>query len=375
MRFLGTIEAIVFDGPRARFLALLFAAMLVKTGVWRIPNLDVSAAIARNPFVVPIPNPIDQYLMTSWLGPFLAWLVGASSVPAFFVLHLALSVAFTALMAAMIFSRLEENEARAAMVIFAALPVSATSYFWVGNDSLTLLLMAGILALRERPFAAGLLGVALGMQHFEQGLFAFGALALAARLGPRYSGREVYPLRTALAAGVGIATGKIVLTLIFMTAGMTVSGRTVWLMAHLPALMEDLLYRGHVLIWSILGVGWLVALRFADGGRASIPFFLCLLALMPLLLVSGDKSRVLAMTTFPLVAAFWLMNRDFLRGLMRREIAILALVWLIVPWSWVWRGIPLWSVMPYDIALAASHLLGWPVAPADGLADWPFKGR
>ncbi len=37
------------------------------------------------------------------------------------------------------------------MVIFASLPASATAYFWVGMDGLTLLLMLAVVASDRRP--------------------------------------------------------------------------------------------------------------------------------------------------------------------------------------------------------------------------------
>jgi hypothetical protein len=297
MTFLRSIENAIFEWPRTRFLVLLFAAMFVKTGIWRIPNLDVSAAVARNPFQVPIENPVDQYLMTSWLGPFIAWAIGASEVHKFLLLHLVFAILFTSAMVALLFWRLEEKQARAAMVIFAALPVSATSYFWVSNDSLTLLLMVAALASSRRPLLAGMVGVALGMQHFEQGMFAFSALAVASLLSEPTGAPAVYPWKAAAATALGIAVGKLSLSLMFHLLGLSVSGRMVWLLAHLPDMLGGFWYHAQAIIWSILGLGWFVALRYADGGRSTLPFFLCLFGLLPLAIISGDQTRVLAIIT------------------------------------------------------------------------------
>jgi hypothetical protein len=372
MKLLTSIEQALFGWPRARFLTLVFFAMFVKTGIWHIPNLLVSRRIAENPFTVPIANPVDQYLMTSWLAPFLAWLIGATGEGPYLLLHLVFSLAFTALFVVLAFTRLEETQARIAMIIFAAMPVSATVYFWLGNDSLTLLLMLAALALRDRPLAAGLIGMLLGMQHCEQAFFGFAALTVASFATPRFGGPEVYPWRAAAAALAGIILGKLALFAIFHVNGMAVTGRSGWLFAHLNWLLSIFWLRLQVILWGVLGLGWLVAIRYADRGRSTLPFFVCLAGLLSLLLIVADHTRVLAIVTFPLVYAFWLSDGDFLKGLSRTEAAMLLMVWLLVPIAWVIGGTPLWSVLPYDLVYVANKLLGWFSLPEGKVSEWPF---
>ena len=52
MKALAFVQNAIFGSSRGRFLACLFAIMLVKTGLWHIPNLDSSIRIAQNPFIL-----------------------------------------------------------------------------------------------------------------------------------------------------------------------------------------------------------------------------------------------------------------------------------------------------------------------------------
>jgi hypothetical protein len=372
---LKQIESVILRQPRWRFLIVLFALMFVKTGVWHIPNLGASAHIARNPFIVYTSDPVAQYLMTSWLSPFIAWLLGATSEGAFLALHLGFSLAFTGLFVALAFHRLQETAARVAILIFAAMPVSATAWFWIGNDSLTLLLMLGALALKSRPLVAGLIGILLGLQHFEQAAFGFAGLCLAGLATFRFGGRDIYPWGTAASVLAGICAGKLLLIGIFHWNGMAVTGRSGWFLAHQAWLFSIFWMRLHVILWGALGVAWLVAIAYADRGRRAIPFFLGLAALLPLLLIVADHTRVICIVLFPLVYVFWLADPQFLRGISDRAAAGLFLVWLVVPLVWVTGGTPLWSLLPYDLTYAANKLFGWFSLPEGRISDWPFEFR
>ncbi|HEX7988076.1 MAG TPA: hypothetical protein VF616_31510, partial [Duganella sp.] len=79
MRVLQRLQDFIYQAPRWRLVAVLLLATLVKTGLWFMPNLDSTALIAANPFVNPFSNPDAHYLLTSWLGLYVAWLVGATS--------------------------------------------------------------------------------------------------------------------------------------------------------------------------------------------------------------------------------------------------------------------------------------------------------
>jgi hypothetical protein len=370
MQLVRQAERLVFAAPVWRLVAAVLLVGLVKTGVWQIPNFGASRLIAQDPFTNPFQDPYAHTLYWSWLGPFLAWAIGATSPVAFFGFHLLLSVGFAALFVLAAFRSLPEREARVSLVLFAVLPVSATAFFWVSTDSLTLFLIMLAFALPRRWWIGALVGTTLGMQHFEQALFGFGAL-LATLVLSRLQGSPAERW-SGWAASVlaGVVAGKLALVGLFSWLGVEVnSGRLYWLQEHLPLLLEQFLLHVHIILFSVLGLGWLVAVKYVERGREALPFLAALGGLMLLLPISGDQTRVLAVVTFPLIAATWLLSGRVLASLSNRWVAWLLVTWVIVPWSWVWGGLPRWSAFPYDLAYLLNQGLGW----LEPLPD-PFLG-
>lgn len=372
MNAINRIEKFIFETPLWKLIAVIAALTLFKTGIWSIPNLGESQAIADNPFTNPLPNPDAHYLLWSWLEPFLAWAAGVKSPWQFFMLRLLAAVGFTLLFVRVALVHLPPRLARSSIVLFSVLPVSATAYFWVSGDALTLLLMLLALAFPTAPAVAAAVGILLGMQHFEQGFFAAAGLLFAVALSRRQGYALKHSWQFCLCFLLGIIAGKLLLIGIFRHFAVQVSaGRAHWMQTHLDALLSQFFYHFHVIVWSVLGLGWLAALKFSDWGRKSLPFFLTLAGLCLLLPVSGDQTRVLAIVAFPLVCAYWLLNPDFLDKVSGREVAALFTLWALMPWAWVWEGKPRWSAFPYDVAYLLHQAFGWFNVPAD-LALWPF---
>ncbi|VXC06812.1 hypothetical protein [Massilia sp. 9I] len=373
MNAVSKLEQFIFEAKAWKLLLVLGLLTLFKTGIWYIPIMHASLAIAQNPFVNPFAaDPNAHYVFWSWLGPYLAWLVGATGKLSFFLFHLVFSFAFTLLFVKIAFDNLPQELARKSVILFSVLPVSATAYFWVCYDSITLFLIMLALAFPQRLLIASIVGVLVGMQHFEQGFFGAGGLLFALLLSQRQGYFLRYSWKFALALLIGIIVGKLVLVGIFRHYEVQVnSGRMHWLRDHLGFLFNLFIYHVHGIFWSVLGLGWAVALRFTDWGRKSIPFFLTLAGLCLLLPISGDQTRVLAIVSFPLITAYWLLNQDFLGKVGRHETAWLFIIWAMMPWSWVWDGEPKWSAFPYDVAFVLHHLFGWFEIPADP-SRWPF---
>ncbi|MDP1547727.1 MAG: hypothetical protein Q8L87_17100 [Anaerolineales bacterium] len=373
MKVVRFIERVIFESPTWKFILLVFAITLVRTGIWQIPNLELSLQIAQDPFNNPFTDNDAHYLFWNWLGPFLAWLVGAKSKAAFFLLHLTFSIAFTLLFIRIAFSRFSNQTARSALILFSVLPVSATAYFWVSTDSLTLFLILLALAFPEYALVTVISGVALGMQHFEQGFVAAGGLLFAQFLSKKFTDSPLpYSPAFTILWLIGVHAGKTVLIGLFDYFSIEInSGRAYFLSQHFRLLLKVSFFYFHIIAWSVLGLGWLVALRYIDWGRKTIPFFLALFGFCLLIPISADQTRVLAIVTFPLLATYWLFNRDFLEKLSKTEVAFLFVLWILIPWAWTWGGVPKWSVFPHDIAYIFHELLGWFRIPSDPSA-WPF---
>ena len=372
MYMLNKIERFIFESVTWKFILVIAFLTLFKTGIWVIPNLMASQLIAQNPFSNPFQDPNAHYLFWSWLGPYLAWLIGANETWEFFVFHLIFSFGFSILFTIIVFKKFPSDVARSSLVIFSVLPVSATAYFWVSSDSLTLFLMILVLAFPRYLALTFGLGVLLGMQHFEQSFFAAAGLLFAIFLSKRQNYALNYSVRFCLSLLIGVVAGKLLLFAIFDYYSIEVnSGRKHWLRNNIDHLLNQFFFHFHYVIWSFLGLGWLVALKFTDWGHKSVPFFITLGGLCLLLPVSGDQTRVLAIITFPLVTAYWLFNIDFLEKLTRKEISVLFTIWITVPWGWVWEGIPRWSAFPYDIVYGLNYFFGWLTIPQD-YTIWPF---
>ena len=372
MKAIARVEQFVFEAKPWKLVLAIALLTLFKTGVWYMPNQGSVLAIAQNPFVNPFADPFAHYLFWSWLDPFLAWLVGAVTKWKLFGFHLAIALAFTLLFLRVAFRTLPGDMARAAVVLFSVLPVSATAYFWVGPDALTLLLLLLALAFPTYRVITFTIGLLLGMQHFEQGVFAVSALLFAVALSQRQGYGLRYTWAFCATLLVGVVGGKLILIQVFDHYDIVVnSGRMHWLRGHFDTITSQFFYHIHPVVWSVLGLGWLAALRFTDWGAKSVPFFLGLVGLCLLLPIVADQTRVLSIITFPLVFTYLLTNPDFLGKLGRREVAWLFGIWALMPWAWVWSGDPKWSVFPHDVAYVLHRLFGWFDVPPDP-ALWPF---
>lgn len=372
MKILTFTERLIYKYPVWKLASLIFIVVLFKTGIWYIPNLGASQLIARNPFVYSFQDPNADYLYWSWLGPFLAWFAAATSDLSFFIFHLLFSLGFTVLFVTVAFAKLPDREARTSLVLFSVLPVSATSYFWVGYDSITLFLMMLALATPRVLPVVLFSGIALGMQHFEQAFFGAAGVLFALILSNRNKDEMEYPIKWALALIIGVIIGKIVLFAVFKHFSVSVNpGRIYWMRQHLRPLLYEFFFHFHYIVWSVLGLGWIIAIKYLDDGKRSAPFFISLGAQLVLLSVSADQTRVLAIVSFFLVSVYWLLSHNFLTQISNQLASLIFLIWLVSPWSWVWGGLPKWSVFPYDVAYITHGLFGWFDVPPNP-ALWPF---
>ncbi len=373
MRILRVIECWIFESAIWKFIACILAISLFKTGIWYIPTLEAYMEIAKDPFTNPLRDPLSHYIFWSWLGPFFAWLIGATQFRAFFSLHLVFSLVFTLVFIKTIFKQLPHSHARAALILFSILPASTTAYFWVSYDSLTLLLMMLALAYPRHMALTFAMGILLGMQHFEQGLIASAALLFAVAWARRMALRLGYSTWFCIVWLLGIFAGKLILVAIFKYHAIEInSGRPYTLLHQLAGIASMFAFRFQYIIWSVLGLGWLVALRYLDWGKRAIPFFTALLGLCLLLPFVSDQTRVLAIVTFPLLFVFWISNEDFWSKITRQEISLAFVLWLIIPWSWAEAGMPSWSIFLHDLVYVMHVLFGWFTIPAN-ITMWPFS--
>lgn len=360
MRFIDAIEKFIYRSKPGLLIGLALAVSFLKTGIWYMPNLEEWSAIALNPFRNPFADPNAHYLFWNWLSPFLAWRLGILDENSFLYFHLAFSILFTLTFLAFVWANFEDRDARTALVLFLALPVSATAYFWVGMDSVTLALMLLLFVVRRHLWLALIVGILLGMQHFEQGAVGFGALTCALLLSFVLKTKSKYSLRWAILSLVGVVLGKLALIVVFNHYHIEVnSGRTYFLRKVYIMYGSFFYYHFQYIAWSVFGVGWIAVAKFAERGKAAVPFLVALAGLLLLLPLVADETRVLAIVSFPLVAAYLLLDADFLRALNGRLVAWIFGLWVMIPWPWAWEGRPLVSIFPYNMAYILHWLFGW----------------
>lgn len=359
------LGAWILDTPRWMYLAALFTLLFARTGVSFVA--PAVAPIAQNPYRNPFADPLEHYLYWSWLAPFLAHQLGATDGRSLTLFYLAFAILFSILMVRWLFAELEDRLARVALLVFALLPVSALPYYWIFNDSVTLFLLACALFVPRTWGVLVLLGIGLGMQHFEQAFFAAGGACVALFWAERRGARPRHDWRWALALLAGTIAGKLLLALLFSWLDVEVnSGRLLWLMESWKVLLRRFAYSYHFALFSAFGVGWLVVVRFL--GRTSpevLPAGATLLGLLLLMPISDDPTRVYAVVTFPLLCALLLHNAEFLATIRPDTLGRWALLWCLVPWMFVWAGRPLVSAFAYDLLSVLHHLFGISSRPLD----------
>lgn len=368
---LERLHRFFYTGSRFKLLAALWGLMIIRTGLWYMPNLDLSRRVALSPFANEMAEPAGEYLFWNWFGPLIAFLLHATGKIPFLLLHLCFSVVFTLVMLRALFANLEERQARTSALLFFVLPASATSYYWIGMDSLTLLLMA-LALLAERPVFCGLIGLMLGMQHFEQSFIAYAILIVGLLLCRKYD-PEFAPVRKWVAVLAGIVLGRILLALILEHFSITLhTGRIALAFLTASNLSLKSLLRLHFVLWSFFGAGWLVAVRHFSQGKSAIPFWAGTCAAVLVAMLVFDQTRVFAIVSFPLLSVFWLMNRRLVDTLSDSRVVWILLLWLLTPWFFVWNGTPRGSAFVFDILYAMNRLFGWFQVPADPTL-WPFQ--
>ncbi len=358
----------IFRIPLKQLALLLCAILLVRTGIWDMGSLTDQVETALAP-LAQRPAHMQWYYLWNYLQPALFhWLVMKPEPDAYplaytvyFVYCLIIEMIATFLVCALIIKRLPDHAARAALIIYFSIPISATAYFWVGMDGMAHLIMLLALVWPRNMVWALFCGTLLGLQHAEQGVVAYGALALSLFLA-KPSVLPASPSREwALASFVGVLLGKAALYLWFIEHDMFLpNSRGLWMQHYQDYIIGYFLLHPFITLASLFGTGWLAVAHMLDFKGARRAFFIPLIGLTGLLLLAEDETRVIAMTSFPLVAAWMLFNEKFLEKLSREFIGLMGVLLIVIPWLWVWRGEPRFSAFPYDVAYILSTLLGWP---------------
>lgn len=370
-RFVNRVSRGIFASRRWTFLLVVSAIAIIKTGVWVIPTIPLYAVMASDPFHY---HPGLQYLPENWLHTFLGWLTFARGWHSFAVLNLLIAIAFLVVMFVLFFRRLSDRSARIATLIFLAMPVSTTAFYWLGLDSLTVLLLALALLFMRRWWLVLLVGVLLGFQAFEQGLVSAGLLLGANGLAALMKQRSWRSIISPAALVIGVIAGVGLQTLLFRLWGITIDySRLDWFKAAFPELVKQYLQFPFLIWYSILAVTWIAVVRFAFQGRRAIPLLVALGVLAAVTLFDSDHTRAASIFSLLIVAEELLLDEKFLKSVTNPEIVFFAAMWVIVPFLWVWGVVVQPPMITFDIEFVLHKLFGWFDVPSgDQLTLWPF---
>ena len=349
--------------PPLRLLLLLAAAAVLANGLWVIPNFDRSLAISQH-----LDVGVRHYLMYSLLGPVLGAATGLNrNIPVFAGLHLALLLGGLAALTRLVERRHGAPAARAVLLTFFATSLPNVLFTWIGYDILSFVLTCGIVLALRRPWVLAVLGVLLGVNHFYQGVFVLGALAVwtwadPARRGWRDVPRVAVPLALGLCAGWALVLAHLHRHGLSDIPGRVDYNREVTFARFVISALNN----PQLTAFSTFSVGWLlvaVLLRAARGSRVAVGFGLVLAVDALAMLRLTDHTRILNLLLWPFLLAWVLHDQSAPERQAARRPVFAALLWLtlLVPKVIVWEGGVHGSVLLYSVdALLHATVPGYP---------------
>ena len=311
-------------------IAAVTAFVVLRSSIAPMPNIGAQSGMLADPFSNPYPT--DQsYIWWNWLSPFIAHLIGlrSSEEYSFFCLVIGLAILPCCYLA--LRSHIATHAAVSwRLLLVACFPASFTGLFWVGMDSLTIVLLVLVVAARRRPVLSAALGILCGLQHAEQASVAIGLLVVGCLLLDRPA------VRSALAAFVGVVTGRLILTVIAAHAGgAPLQTRYDYFFPRRGEFLHQFISHAPTIIWSIFGAGWLVLLATRLGRRTVGLLVLAVATALVLAMTSDDQTRVCAITTLPVLLLVF-ASPEFAASRLRSQLVLP--VGLLLPAVWVWKG-------------------------------------
>jgi hypothetical protein len=365
MKLSNAIKDLIAGSKIGSFAVFLFVATILHSGIWFMPNMSDSLAIAQNPFISPPLPASSQYIFSSYLYHLIAYAVGATSPLGLFLLGLLFSCTFFWL--SILLLRDEDGKTwKWLSLVFCMLPASYLVFSWVGMDGLTLTLFALILLSKRRLWLVGVLSTLLAWQHFEQGLIAFSLLLFAGLLL-----RDWRNVRFSTLVVAGLIFGRTLLAIWFQTLEISFVNRGDWLVQHFGLVLPMGLFSLGAVLWSLFGISWIVFLRAKLDQKALAALVICTFMLLALSLVSADQTRTIGIVSFPFVMQYLLLSPRLAENAKEFGSTWVAL-WLLVPTFWVWGGNIYSSLLFRDMALLFDYLFGLSVVPSNP-AMWPFR--
>ena len=375
MILIKKVEFFLFQTPVWKLILFLFLIMFFKVGLFYHPNLWYHLEVARNPYNnIFIDRPELQSFYLSYFGSWLAYFVGATSKTSFFLLHLLFSIFYSFLFIRLIFKNFSNETSRIALILFFIFPASSTVYYIVGYDSVTIFLMTLGLYFRRYILLTFLIGILMGLQHFELSFFGSGGLLFAMILATLVNEKKWRSILFPLSLFIGVIFGRIILHFIFDFNNIEITNdRTEWYLEALPQTLYTFFFRSYDVIWFSIGLGWLILIKYYLVIEKKIYFFLPFFCMILMLTIIPDTTRTFSVMSFLIISYFILLDKNFLNFLSRKEISFIFFLWAIIPYGWAWQGIARPSHFPYTVGYTLKHFVDWfDKSNIDASNVWPF---
>jgi hypothetical protein len=367
-----------------KFLSLLMFFAIVRNGLLFVPNIELVRIISLNPSHCPDMLRQSQgsyYLLTSFLGPILAWALGANrNYFHLALMHLGFFVLLFLLILYQTRRALGDTFARCVTIAFAVLPISTTVFTWLGNsDTFTCLLGSALLVFRS-PIILLIIGLLQGLNHFEQGVFII-LFAILAQWIVRSEWKEIRATRQLWAvAGLLLGRGGLYAWLIWHDFPISYD-RLDWVRdLGLPA-FYNVLANTPAIIFSLFNVFWgFVLLLGVVASQKRLAAFLGFLVLFMASLIPAsltlDVTRVFALISWPIVMVFLLwslsFNQDSTALVCKALTAVLA-AGVLIPPLMIWHGRLYSGVLFYTLRWAFELVAnGFHVPPGPPRYSRPF---
>ena len=357
-------------------IILFFLIIFIKVGFWYHPALWKLLTISINPFEESIfLNHQAHYLYGNFLGGYMANLLGFTSKFTFFLFHLFFSFLFNFLFIFLIFKNLDRKAAIYSLIIFLVLPVSSTVFFWVGYDSITLSILVLSIIFKSNLFLVFIFGTLLGLQHFELGLLTTLSLVVLNIYNNYYSKKSFLNLKYSISIFTGTIVGKIFLKYYFLSINLNLSsGRISYTLEAIKHFLYNSYFNLYTIMWFSLSLGWLIILKYFFFKEKNKFFILILLSLILILFIVDDQTRVYANLSFLIIISQILLNNDFLKSIKNYEISLILILWLLMPYGWVWQGVLRASMVTYDFAYFINYFFEiFNNKSINSSIIWPFK--
>lgn len=303
LRAFERAQKLLFEASFGWFFAFVATLLVLRNGIWVIPNIWASLKFSQNLTVNPLPGHPLQYLLSNILGPLLGFLLHLNgSLVSYAIMHLAFLILGLWALLWFIHKRFGAMASRASAILFLSLPISSVVTTWLGYDVFTFVLGSFLVLLRH-PLIGLCLGFLLGLNHFEQGLFIILSLAWVISFSKTERSRFGF-----LPALIGLVFAKAALMGYFelmhfdITAGRYSVTRSIGLLR-----LAELHLRGWMpILYSTFGAGWILVLKmYADIGSESRKMVLhaagACLGLFAVMLLGVDETRVFALMTWPIL--------------------------------------------------------------------------